>query len=194
VSNHTPQHLTTLMQRTDVVPAVNQVEVHPHFTQRELREFDAQHALVTQSWSPLGGVNRYWAGNPNAGKDPLQEPVITQLAAKYGKTPAQVILRWHIEHGLCDPEVRQGAPHRREHQHLRLRADPAGGGRHRRARLRRAQRPQTPTTYGGTPSADTSATGGQCAPWRGQPSVYGPRQRCGAALGAYWAWTTANCH
>lgn len=101
VSNHTPQHLTNLMQRTDIVPAVNQVELHPHFTQRELREFDAQHAIITQSWSPLGGVNRYWAGNPNADKDPLQEPVMTQLAAKYGKTPAQVILRWHIEHGLC---------------------------------------------------------------------------------------------
>ncbi|MDQ3765576.1 MAG: aldo/keto reductase [Actinomycetota bacterium] len=101
VSNHTPQHLTNLMKRTDIIPAANQVEVHPHFTQRELRAFDAQHAIITQSWSPLGGVNRYWAGNPNADKDPLQEPVITQLAAKYGKTPAQVILRWHIEHGLC---------------------------------------------------------------------------------------------
>jgi diketogulonate reductase-like aldo/keto reductase len=101
VSNHSPQHLSTLMQHTEVVPAVNQVELHPHFIQREVRTFDAQHAIITQSWSPIGGVNRYWAGNPNADKDPLQEPVITQLATNYGKTPAQVILRWHIEHGLC---------------------------------------------------------------------------------------------
>ena len=101
VSNHTPQHLTNLMQRTDIVPAVNQVELHPHFTQPELREFDAQHAIITQSWSPLGGVSRYWAGNPNADKDPLHEPVVTQLATKHGKTPAQVILRWHVGHGLC---------------------------------------------------------------------------------------------
>ena len=101
VSNHTPQQLTNLMQCTDIVPAVNQVELHPHFTQPELREFDAQHAIITQSWSPLGGVSRYWAGNPNADKDPLHEPVVTQLATKHGKTPAQVILRWHVEHGLC---------------------------------------------------------------------------------------------
>lgn len=99
VCNHTAAHLGSLSERTEVVPAVNQVELHPHFTQRDTRDFDAAHGIITQSWSPIGGVNRYMA---SAGvTDPLQDPVVTRLADTYGKTPAQVILRWHIEHGLC---------------------------------------------------------------------------------------------
>lgn len=99
VSNHTPRHLTDLMEHTDIVPAVNQVELHPHFIQRELRDFHAAHGIATQCWSPIGGIARYRPGDGTT--DPLHEPVITGLADRYGKTPAQVILRWHIEHGLC---------------------------------------------------------------------------------------------
>lgn len=98
VCNHSPADLTALMERTDVVPAVNQVELHPHFVQAELRAFDTRHGIVTQSWSPIGGVNRYSGGEGVS--DPLQDPAVTSLATKYGKTPAQVVLRWHLEHGL----------------------------------------------------------------------------------------------
>jgi diketogulonate reductase-like aldo/keto reductase len=100
VSNFSPKHLANLMERTNVVPAVNQVELHPFFIQRELRRAHAQHGIVTQSWSPLGGVNRYAPVDPNAVKDTLEHPVVVNLAAKYGKTPAQIVLRWHLDHGL----------------------------------------------------------------------------------------------
>jgi diketogulonate reductase-like aldo/keto reductase len=99
VSNFSPKHLEDLIARTEVVPAVNQVELHPFFTQRELRAAHARLGVITQAWSPLGGVNVYAAADPQAVKNPLEHPVIVGLAAKYGKTPAQVVLRWHIEHG-----------------------------------------------------------------------------------------------
>ncbi|MGW0581077.1 aldo/keto reductase [Streptomyces sp. NPDC002920] len=100
VCNHNPDHLQNLLDRTDVVPAVNQVELHPYFIQSEVREANARHGIVTQSWSPIGGVNVYMAADPNAVKNPLRDPAVTELATRYGKTPAQVILRWHLEHGL----------------------------------------------------------------------------------------------
>jgi diketogulonate reductase-like aldo/keto reductase len=101
VSNFSPKHLQELMARTEIVPALNQIELHPFFIQRELREFDARHGILTQSWSPIGGVNRrHSAADPNAEGDPLAHPVIVALAAKYRKTPAQIVLRWHVEHGL----------------------------------------------------------------------------------------------
>lgn len=101
VCNHTPAHLTDLMARTDVVPAVNQVELHPFFSQPELRAFGVRQGIHTQSWSPIGGVNRYGGESPDKVRDPLQEPTITGLAEKYGKSPAQIILRWQVEHDLC---------------------------------------------------------------------------------------------
>jgi diketogulonate reductase-like aldo/keto reductase len=100
VSNHSRQHLQHLIERTDVVPAVNQVELHPYFTQPALREVHAELGIVTQAWSPLGGVLVYVPDGDEA-RGPMTDPVITDLAAKYGKTPAQVVLRWHIEHGFC---------------------------------------------------------------------------------------------
>ena len=100
VSNFSPKHLADLGARTDVVPAVNQVEVHPFFVQHELREAHERLGIATQAWSPLGGINVYRPADPNAVKNPLQHPVITAIAAKYGKTPAQVVLRWHLQHGF----------------------------------------------------------------------------------------------
>jgi diketogulonate reductase-like aldo/keto reductase len=100
VSNFSPEHLRTLIDRTDVVPAVNQVELHPYFTQPTLREVHSELDLLTQAWSPLGGVLVYVPGADES-RGPLTDPVITDLAEKYGKTPAQVVLRWHIEHGFC---------------------------------------------------------------------------------------------
>lgn len=100
VCNHSPKHLENLIDRTEVVPGVNQVELHPFFIQRELRDADSRLGIVTQAWSPIGGVNRYHPVNPNAVKNPLDRSVIVELAAKYGKTPTQVVLRWHMQHGL----------------------------------------------------------------------------------------------
>jgi diketogulonate reductase-like aldo/keto reductase len=99
VCNFSAQHLEQLIARTDIAPAVHQVELHPFFTQPTLREAHARLGILTQAWSPLGGVNVYRPADPRAVKNPLAHPVIVNLAAKYGKTPAQVVLRWHIEHG-----------------------------------------------------------------------------------------------
>jgi diketogulonate reductase-like aldo/keto reductase len=99
VCNFGPGHLERLIARTTVVPAVNQVELHPNFIQKELREVDARLNIVTQSWAPIGGSVRRAAARGGA-QDPLEHPVVLGLAARYGKTPAQVVLRWHIDHGL----------------------------------------------------------------------------------------------
>jgi diketogulonate reductase-like aldo/keto reductase len=99
VSNFSAEHLKGLIDDTDVVPAVNQVELHPYFTQPALREVHAELGITTQAWSPLGGVLVYTPGS-DEGQGPLTDPTITGLAAEYDKTPAQVVLRWHIEHGF----------------------------------------------------------------------------------------------
>jgi diketogulonate reductase-like aldo/keto reductase len=99
VSNFQPHHLDDLLRQTEIVPAVNQVELHPYFAEQALREAHARHGIVTQAWAPIGGVfNR----NQNTGvaTKPLDNPVILELAAKHGKTPAQVIIRWHLDHGF----------------------------------------------------------------------------------------------
>ena len=100
VSNFNPGHLETLLERSGVVPAVNQVELHPFFTQWAVRAADARHGVITQSWSPLGGATLYNAADRATAKGPLDHPAITRLAATYGKPPAQVVLRWHIQLGL----------------------------------------------------------------------------------------------
>ncbi|HEY5835324.1 aldo/keto reductase [Streptomyces sp.] len=87
VSNFQPAHLTRLFDETDVVPVLNQVELHPGLQQKELRAFHAEHGIATQAWSPLaqGAV--------------LNDPVLTGIAARLGRTPAQVVLRWHLQIG-----------------------------------------------------------------------------------------------
>lgn len=96
VSNLDAAHLDELIDRTDIVPAVNQIEVHPYFTHRETRAANERHGVHTQSWGPLGGAYTY----SDTTQSPLEDPVVTAIADKYGKTAAQVILRWHIEHGF----------------------------------------------------------------------------------------------
>lgn len=86
VSNFTPAMLTRLIDETSVVPVLNQVELHPYFPQSELRAFHDEHDIRTESWSPLGKGTRL-----------LAEPTITSIAAEHGVTPAQTVLRWHIE-------------------------------------------------------------------------------------------------
>ncbi|WP_328461159.1 aldo/keto reductase [Streptomyces sp. NBC_00448] len=87
VSNFQTTHLNRLFQETSVVPAVNQIEVHPYLTQDELRAFDADHGIATEAWSPIA-----------QGKV-LGDPVITAIAARVERTPAQVTLRWHLQRG-----------------------------------------------------------------------------------------------
>ena len=99
VSNFSSAHLNTLIDRADVTPAVNQVQVHPYFIQQELRETNSRLGIATESWSPLGRSVR-GAGASGDATDPLAHPTIAELAAKYRKTPAQVVLRWHMDHGL----------------------------------------------------------------------------------------------
>ncbi|MFF0300927.1 aldo/keto reductase [Streptomyces sp. NPDC004562] len=88
VSNFLPEHLERLIEETSVVPAVNQIELHPHLQQRASREFHAEHGIATEAWSPLG-----------SGKGLLEVPAIVAIAQKHGRTPAQVVLRWHLQLG-----------------------------------------------------------------------------------------------
>ena len=96
VSNFMVDHLERLLAETTVVPAVNQIELHPFFTQRAVQDADAAHGILTQAWSPIGGITFYRdSGHTSA----LEDPTITALAAAYGKSPAQVMLRWGLQQG-----------------------------------------------------------------------------------------------
>lgn len=88
VSNFEAEHLDRIIDATGVVPVLNQIELHPRFQQRALREIHAARGIATQSWSPLGQGQL------------LEDPVITGIAARHGRTPAQIIIRWHIDKGL----------------------------------------------------------------------------------------------
>jgi 2,5-diketo-D-gluconate reductase A len=99
VSNFSPAHLGTFLPRVDVVPAVNQVEVHPYYNQPALRAEHAGLGIATQAWSPLGGVYVYRTSDPDAPKNALGDPVITGIAERHRRTAAQVVLRWHIDSG-----------------------------------------------------------------------------------------------
>ncbi|MGC0415799.1 aldo/keto reductase [Embleya sp. AB8] len=88
VSNFQPDHLTRLLEHTAVVPAVNQVELHPYLQQGRVRAYDRAHSIATEAWSPLG-----------QGGALLDDPVITDTARAHGKSAAQVVLRWHLQLG-----------------------------------------------------------------------------------------------
>jgi diketogulonate reductase-like aldo/keto reductase len=96
VSNFLPEYLESLLPQVDVVPAVNQIELHPYFTQVETRKLDARHGILTQAWSPIGGITAYRNGMP---KRTFDDPTILEIAGAHGKTAAQVMLRWHIQEG-----------------------------------------------------------------------------------------------
>jgi 2,5-diketo-D-gluconate reductase A len=86
-SNFQPHHLQRVLDETDIVPAVNQIEAHPYLTQDDARGFGAAHGIVTEAWAPIA-----------QGKV-LGDPVIVEVAERLGRTPAQVTLRWHIQRG-----------------------------------------------------------------------------------------------
>jgi diketogulonate reductase-like aldo/keto reductase len=96
VSNFMVDHLTALLDRAQVVPAVNQIEVHPYFVQPGVQAFGAEHGILTQAWSPIGGITVYREGEHTS---TLEDPVIVEIAEAHGKTPAQVMLRWGLQHG-----------------------------------------------------------------------------------------------
>lgn len=89
VSNFKPAHLDQLLRETDVVPAVNQIQVSPSIPRTAARAFNQSHGIITESYSPLG-----------ASSDLLNAPVLAGIGEKYGKTPGQVVLRWHVQQGL----------------------------------------------------------------------------------------------
>jgi diketogulonate reductase-like aldo/keto reductase len=95
VSNFLPIRLDALLAATDVVPAVNQIELHPYNVRPELQAANTQHGILTQAWAPIGGI-RHYSGDTNT---PLADTTITNIGANYGKTAAQVMLRWHIQQG-----------------------------------------------------------------------------------------------
>ncbi|KRE92041.1 aldo/keto reductase [Arthrobacter sp. Soil764] len=98
VSNFLPHHLTQLLEETSVVPAVNQIELHPYFAQRNVQVADAEHGILTQAWSPIGGITFYPGWGENR-KNVMRDPAIAAVAQAHGKTAAQVMLRWHLQQG-----------------------------------------------------------------------------------------------
>ena len=98
VSNFMPEHLTRLLAQRSVVPAVNQVEVHPYFRQPAVLAANAEHGIRSQAWSPIGGIT-FYGGFGEKHTSTLDDPTIAEIAAAHGKTPAQVMLRWQLQEG-----------------------------------------------------------------------------------------------
>ena len=90
LSNFKPAHIDRLLTEATIRPTVNQIQLHPRITRPEQRAYNLKQGIVTEAWSPLG-----------AGSDLLDNSTLAAIAAKYGKTPAQVVLRWHIELGMA---------------------------------------------------------------------------------------------
>ena len=95
VSNFMPEHLNRLLAGTSVVPAVNQIELHPYFQQTALQRLHSEHGIRTQAWSPIGGITSYRGGKRRT----FDDPTLLEIAGRHGKSPAQVMLRWHLQQG-----------------------------------------------------------------------------------------------
>jgi diketogulonate reductase-like aldo/keto reductase len=98
VCNFSTAHLERLLHETSIVPAVNQIEVHPFFVQKELRAANAKLGIKTQAWSPIAGIHVYIPNSQDT-LNPHKHPTLLALGEKYKKTPAQIMLRWHIQIG-----------------------------------------------------------------------------------------------
>ena len=105
VSNFMVDHLRALGEATTVVPAVHQIEVHPYFSQPAVRRANAESGIVTQAWSPIGGITSY---RGDASTSTFNDPVILAIAAEHGKSAAQVMLRWQLQlgHSVIPKSVR----------------------------------------------------------------------------------------
>ncbi|MFJ6531291.1 aldo/keto reductase [Microbacterium sp. NPDC091662] len=97
VSNFMVPHLERLLAETTIVPAVNQIEVHPYFSQKPLQRFGAEHGILTQAWSPIGGITSYRGDDS---RSTFNDPAILAIAQAHGKSAAQVMLRWHLQNGV----------------------------------------------------------------------------------------------
>jgi diketogulonate reductase-like aldo/keto reductase len=95
VSNFMPEHLDRLLTETSITPAVNQIELQPYFQQTALQSVHAEHGILTQAWSPIGGVTSYGGGE----KTTFDDPTLLEIAREHGKSAAQVMLRWHLQEG-----------------------------------------------------------------------------------------------
>jgi len=95
VSNFMGEHLDRLLGQTSVVPALNQIEVHPYFQQRALQRIHAEHGIATQAWSPIGGITSYRGGERRT----FDDSTLREIALQPGKSAAQVMLRWHLQQG-----------------------------------------------------------------------------------------------
>ena len=109
VSNFLPGHIDLLIRDTGVTPAVNQVELHPYFQQREQLSYDNAHGIITEAWSPLGRANQM-----------LRDPDLKRIAAKHGISVVQAILRWHLQYG--DVAIPKSLNPERQRQNLDLTA------------------------------------------------------------------------
>lgn len=98
VSNFMPHHLERLLVETQTVPAVNQIELHPYFTQPDVQGADAERGILTQAWSPIGGIT-FYPGWGEHRKNVMEDRTIAAIAREHGKSPAQVMLRWHLQQG-----------------------------------------------------------------------------------------------
>ena len=103
VSNFEPEHLDKIITETGVTPAVNQIEIHPYWVQERMVKANAERGIITEAWSPLG-----------RGNDALEEPIITSIAEKYGKTAGQIVLRWHVERGIVPIPKSRNLIHQRK--------------------------------------------------------------------------------
>jgi hypothetical protein len=109
VSNFMVEHLTRLLDSATVVPAINQIEAHPYFQQRDVQDFGAESGILTQAWSPIGGITFYRDGSHGS---TLDDPVIADVATAHAKTAAQVMLRWGLQHGRCSVIPKSTKPSR----------------------------------------------------------------------------------
>ncbi|QYI96297.1 aldo/keto reductase [Curtobacterium flaccumfaciens pv. flaccumfaciens] len=98
VSNFMPHHLRSLLEQSDVIPALNQVELHPYFTQPDVQRADAEHGILDQAWSPIGGIT-FYPGWGDERVSVMDDPTIRSIAEAHARTPAQVMLRWHVQQG-----------------------------------------------------------------------------------------------
>lgn len=98
VSNFMPHHLERLLAETDVVPALNQIELHPYFQQRAAQQANAAAGILSQAWSPIGGAT-FYPGFRDGRRNVMEDPALLAIAEAHGRTPAQVMLRWHVQQG-----------------------------------------------------------------------------------------------
>jgi 2,5-diketo-D-gluconate reductase A len=98
VSNFKPEHLQALLDRIQIVPAVNQIELHPYFAQPNVQKADADNGILTQAWSPIGGIT-FYPGFGDERRSVMDDRTLQTIARGHGKTAAQVMLRWHLQEG-----------------------------------------------------------------------------------------------